>query len=276
MACGGGGIGGGGGFHGGGGGQGIPDEVLEFGEVMHSCQDDLVCKVTHVDFPQLNTPIYLENQMQIGTVCEISGTPMQKYVSVRLLEGIKASLFEKDFKIYINPATLLPLAVFLPRGAPGQGGGQGGPAGQGGVAGQGTASGQGGAAGQGRAAGQSRAAGQGGARRRGGKKAWRGRFQGRGGRGGGGQGRGGGRGGGGQGRGGGGGGGGVVVGRRRALEDIWDLGVPRRVQRVADWLEQRRRVEGEGGGRRERRRERRRRQRRRQRGGRRSRDCECG
>ncbi len=68
---GGGGRGGGfrGGRGGGGGGrwqdQGPPEHVIPLGNMAHTCQDDLVLKVTQTDVPYFNAPIYLENKQQV-------------------------------------------------------------------------------------------------------------------------------------------------------------------------------------------------------------------
>jgi H/ACA ribonucleoprotein complex subunit 1 len=92
---GGGGGGGGGGFRGGrgggggGGGGGFnrrdqdfgpPERVVESGEMMHPCEDQLVLKsLTKDTVPYFNAPIYLENKKQVGKVDEIFG-PIRAYV----------------------------------------------------------------------------------------------------------------------------------------------------------------------------------------------------
>ena len=53
---------------------------LELGMLMHTCQNDLVCKATNEKVPYFNAPIYLENKSQIGKVDEIFG-PMNEFVS---------------------------------------------------------------------------------------------------------------------------------------------------------------------------------------------------
>lgn len=122
---------GGGGFRGGRGGgfggrdQGPPERVLEYALFTHTAQEDLVCKVTHKDVPYFNAPIFLQNKEQIGKVDEIFGTPHDKYISVKLGENFKASSFEKDTKLFIDEAKLLPLFMFLPGFGRGGGGGFG-------------------------------------------------------------------------------------------------------------------------------------------------------
>ncbi|XP_018425449.1 PREDICTED: H/ACA ribonucleoprotein complex subunit 1 [Nanorana parkeri] len=141
-----GGFGGGrGGFGGGRGGfnrgydQGPPESVIEVGEFMHPCEDDVVCKCTTEEnkVPYFNAPIYLENKEQIGKVDEIFGQLRGFYFSIKLSDNMKASSFKKLQKFYIDPAKLLPLQRFLPRppgekGPPrGRGGGRGGGRGRG-------------------------------------------------------------------------------------------------------------------------------------------------
>ena len=62
-----GGRGGGRGGRGGGGfrDMGPPDHVTALGEMSHTCQDDLVVKVSQKDVPYFNAPIYLENKQQV-------------------------------------------------------------------------------------------------------------------------------------------------------------------------------------------------------------------
>ncbi|GFO50719.1 H/ACA ribonucleoprotein complex subunit [Plakobranchus ocellatus] len=132
---------GGGGFRGGrgrGGGygnrfqdQGPPEEVMEIGQMTHTCEADLVCKSLSDKIPYFNAPIYLENKQQIGKVDEIFGPIKDFFFSVKLSENMKASSFDKSSKFYIDPAKLLPLSRFLPkpagqRGAGKRGGGRGG------------------------------------------------------------------------------------------------------------------------------------------------------
>ena len=44
---------------------GPPDNVVPVGTMSHTCQDDLVVKVTQSDVPYFNAPIYLENKQQV-------------------------------------------------------------------------------------------------------------------------------------------------------------------------------------------------------------------
>ncbi|XP_066583939.1 probable H/ACA ribonucleoprotein complex subunit 1 [Prorops nasuta] len=195
--------GGGGGFRGGRGGgggrgfdQGPPETVIPLGHFTWTAQDDLVAKVDIEDVPFFNAPIYTENKQQIGKIDEIFGNIRDYYVSVKLAENVKASSFQKDAKLFIDPAKLLPLQRFLPKppGSEGKKGVKRGGIRKGGPPGRGGRGGFGGG--------------------RGGFGGSRGGFGGsRGGRGGFGSGRGGGRGGFGSGRGGRGGGRGSGGGR---------------------------------------------------------------
>lgn len=132
-----GGFGGGGrgGFGGGGRNfdQGPPEHVIPLGHYEKSVQDDLVCKVEIEDVPYFNAPIYLENKNQIGKIDEIFGNIRNYWVSIRLSEDVKASSFNENQKLYIDPSKLLPLQRFLPsaggnkkRGGGGRGGNRGG------------------------------------------------------------------------------------------------------------------------------------------------------
>lgn len=93
--------------------------------------------------PYFNAPIYTESKQQIGKIDEIFGNIRDYYVSIKLSDNMKAGSFEKDTKLFIDPAKLLPLQRFLPK-APGsvqkgrgRGGGRGGAGGRGGFGGRG-------------------------------------------------------------------------------------------------------------------------------------------
>ena len=47
---------------------GPPENVVPVGTMSHTCQDDLVLKVTQSDVPYFNAPIYLENKQQVRSV----------------------------------------------------------------------------------------------------------------------------------------------------------------------------------------------------------------
>ncbi|CCD73147.1 putative H/ACA ribonucleoprotein complex subunit 1-like protein [Caenorhabditis elegans] len=128
--------GGRGGFGGGGRGgydQGPPEEVVLVGVFSHQCQDDIVCNNTSGKIPYFNAPIYFKNKEQVGKIDEIFGSPGENGFSVTLSQGVKASSFEPESQLYIDPGKLLPVDRFLPqagggrgRGGRGRGGDRGG------------------------------------------------------------------------------------------------------------------------------------------------------
>ncbi|VEL35252.1 unnamed protein product [Protopolystoma xenopodis] len=52
---------------------GPPDSIQEVGCLSHTCQGDLVVKLTHENIPYTNATIYLENKEEVGKVDEILG-----------------------------------------------------------------------------------------------------------------------------------------------------------------------------------------------------------
>ncbi|ORX91837.1 Gar1-domain-containing protein [Basidiobolus meristosporus CBS 931.73] len=94
---------------------GPPDQVLEMGSFMHDCEGDMVCKSINTKIPYFNAPIYLENKTQIGKVDEILGPITDVYFTVKLQDGIVASSFKPEDKVYIGGDKLLPLERFLPK-----------------------------------------------------------------------------------------------------------------------------------------------------------------
>jgi rRNA processing protein Gar1 len=105
----------GGGGRGGGGGrwqdQGPPETVIPLGYLTHTCQNDLVCKVTLEDVPYFNAPIFLKNKQQVGKIDEIFGTLKDYYVSVKLSDDVKATSFQNKDEVYI----LIFLIIFVNR-----------------------------------------------------------------------------------------------------------------------------------------------------------------
>lgn len=93
--------------------EGPPDRVIEVGEFLHSCEGDLVIKMTNEKIPYFNAPIYLENKTQIGKVDEIFGAINDTHVSVKCDVGIKADSFKAHDKVFINPEKLLERDRFL-------------------------------------------------------------------------------------------------------------------------------------------------------------------
>ena len=59
--------------------------------------------------------IYLENKSQIGKVDEILGPLNEVYFTVKLNEGIVATSFQLNDKVFIGEDKLLPLERFLPK-----------------------------------------------------------------------------------------------------------------------------------------------------------------
>ncbi|EGI67068.1 PREDICTED: H/ACA ribonucleoprotein complex subunit 1 [Acromyrmex echinatior] len=95
--------------------QGPPETVTLLGHFTWTVENDLVLKVDIEQIPFFNAPIYTENKQQIGKIDEIFGNIRDYYVSVKLSENVKASSFQKDVQLYIDPAKLLPLQRFLPK-----------------------------------------------------------------------------------------------------------------------------------------------------------------
>ena len=75
----------------------------------------MVCKSVNTKIPYFNAPIYLENKNQIGKVDEILGPMNEVYFTVKLDNGIVATSFRLNDKVYIGEDKLLPLERFLPK-----------------------------------------------------------------------------------------------------------------------------------------------------------------
>lgn len=110
---------------------------------MHACEGEMVCKSTNIKVPYFNAPIYLANKTQIGKVDEILGPINNVMFTVKMQDGMVASSFKADDKVYISTDKLLPLERFLPkpktagakvakRGGAAGGRGRGAPRGRGG------------------------------------------------------------------------------------------------------------------------------------------------
>jgi H/ACA ribonucleoprotein complex subunit 1 len=89
------------------------------GLFMHDTEGEMVCERSTVQskIPYFNAPIYLENKTQIGKVDEILGPMNRVFFTVKLDQGVVASSFKKDDKVYIAQDKLLPLERFLPKSA---------------------------------------------------------------------------------------------------------------------------------------------------------------
>jgi H/ACA ribonucleoprotein complex subunit 1 len=71
--------------------------------------------VTPTRIPYFNAPIYLENKTQIGKVDEILGPINEVFFTVKMEQGMVASSFKKEDKVYIGGDKLLPIERFLPK-----------------------------------------------------------------------------------------------------------------------------------------------------------------
>merc|ERR1711972_419531 len=99
--------------------EGPPDEIEELGDVVRSCENELVVKSTNQRVPMFNARIFLENKEEIGKIDEIFGPINAVCFSVKPAEGIDAnSMVAKAGKplkkVYIDCAKMLPMARFLP------------------------------------------------------------------------------------------------------------------------------------------------------------------
>ncbi|KAJ1656541.1 H/ACA snoRNP pseudouridylase subunit [Dispira simplex] len=95
--------------------QGPPDTVVAMGEFQHPCEGEMVCKSINPKIPYFNAPIYLENKQQIGKVDEILGPMNEVYFTVKLQDGMVATSFQAQDKVFIAEDKLLPLERFLPK-----------------------------------------------------------------------------------------------------------------------------------------------------------------
>jgi H/ACA ribonucleoprotein complex subunit 1 len=76
----------------------------------------MVCALTEpTKVPYFNAPIYLQNKTQIGKVDEILGPINQVFFTVKMEQGMNATSFKKDDKVYIGGDKLLPIERFLPK-----------------------------------------------------------------------------------------------------------------------------------------------------------------
>lgn len=114
--------------------EGPPERVEEVGSVMHACEGDLVCRLTHSMIPYFNASIYVDKDTKVGRVDEILGPINAVMFTVKPDQGVVATSFQADDKLCIDPMKLLPLSRFT---NPGSGGGGGGRGGRGGSRGRG-------------------------------------------------------------------------------------------------------------------------------------------
>jgi H/ACA ribonucleoprotein complex subunit 1 len=106
---------GGGSGSGGGGGLDLenPKEIIEYGEFVHPCENDMVFKTKMCDkIPKFNAPIFLENKVMIGTVDEVFGPVNDVYFTVKPKEGFNPASFKVGGKCFISPERLLNASMF--------------------------------------------------------------------------------------------------------------------------------------------------------------------
>lgn len=94
---------------------GASDEVLPLGSFLHASEGDMFCKSTNEKIPYFNAPVYLENKTQIGKVDEILGPLNEVFFTVKCQEGVVASSFKAEEKVFIGSDKLLPVERFLPK-----------------------------------------------------------------------------------------------------------------------------------------------------------------
>src|SRR3954462_9647650 len=86
------------------------------GTFQHAVESEMLCSsVMPSKVPYFNAPIYLANKTQIGKVDEILGPINEVYFTVKMQDGMVASSFKKDDKVYIGGDKLLPIERFLPK-----------------------------------------------------------------------------------------------------------------------------------------------------------------
>lgn len=105
---------------------------------MHDAEGEMVCRLTHSMIPYFNAGVYLENKSKIGKISEVFGPINKVYFTIKPDEGVLATSFRLDDKVFIGTDKLLPLSRFTQenkgggrgggRGGAGRGGGRGGPA----------------------------------------------------------------------------------------------------------------------------------------------------
>ncbi|CAN0534959.1 unnamed protein product, partial [Ectocarpus sp. 12 AP-2014] len=107
---------------------GPPDEIVELGEFMHPCEDEMVYKLTNSMVPYFNAGAYLDNKTKVGKVDEILGPVNGVMFTVKPDTGVNASSFKNGDKIFIGTQKLLPVSRFTGEGGGGgsRGGGRGG------------------------------------------------------------------------------------------------------------------------------------------------------
>jgi H/ACA ribonucleoprotein complex subunit 1 len=75
----------------------------------------MVCKLNNPKVPFFNAPIYLQDKTMIGKIDEILGPLNEIFFTVKMQDGMTATTFKKDDKVYIGLDKLLPMDRFLPK-----------------------------------------------------------------------------------------------------------------------------------------------------------------
>ena len=90
------------------------------GLFLHPCEGEMVCARSPAQpkIPYFNAPIYLENKTQIGKLDEILGPMHELFFTVKLDNGVVASSFKPNDKVYIASDKLLPLERFISKPKP--------------------------------------------------------------------------------------------------------------------------------------------------------------
>jgi len=108
--------------------EGPPEWIEEAGVVMHTCEEELVCKVTHEKVPMFNQRVFLEDNKEnhIGKTDEIFGPINDQFFSITMSEGMKAASFKKGTKMFMDGTKFVPLVRFTnPDAGKGKGKGKG-------------------------------------------------------------------------------------------------------------------------------------------------------
>jgi H/ACA ribonucleoprotein complex subunit 1 len=95
---------------------------IELGIFLHGAEGEMVCRLTNAMIPYFNAGIYLQNKSKIGKVEEVFGPVNKVYFTVKPDNGVNATSFRTDDKVYIGTDKLLPLSRFLNEGKSSGGG----------------------------------------------------------------------------------------------------------------------------------------------------------
>ncbi|EER11015.1 small nucleolar RNP protein, Gar1 protein RNA binding region, putative [Perkinsus marinus ATCC 50983] len=93
---------------------GPPEWVEELGEMIHVCEDEMICEVPTLKSLTSMDVCSSRTKSQIGQVDEILGPINEFYFSVKMQDGVVARSFKTGQKVYIDGNQTLPLERFLP------------------------------------------------------------------------------------------------------------------------------------------------------------------